>query len=900
MKFKKSFLLVCMIICLFSIASVAASDANDTSVAVDEQIDVTNVNEDSAELESGNVENLATSPKTFTDLANLIENSGSQINLDSDYKLDCQLEENQYGRETHVGNDVEYVKGIDINKSVTINGNGHKISGFGNTFFNVASNNVVLKDICFECNGNYYNSGQVFSIRNVSNVDIINCNFDFDKDGTFGSIYQSSDVSIRDCNFNDCNLIGELSLMAVTCSHDVKISNCNFINCSLAYDHSGLYFEAGENNEIFACSFINCNSYNLINFNDAYIFDIEANSEIFFKGKNCSITGCIFERNDCNKGLIQVCYDDFKLCDSHFIDNSCTSVNLEGNNSIVDNCIFINNTIYGTRDNSAYGGAINYYGDNCIVSNSKFINSTSFDKGASIYSIGKNMNVDNCSFINNNAPCGSAIFIVDGIVKNSQFASENDIFAFKDVKIIKKSPTLTLNDISYSFNNPSDYSLVLKNGNDPFADRKIILEFIKDDFHITYDMTTSENGIVNILPILKNLEVGTWNVKANFVGDANYDSVSKAAKITINPIAPLVILDDVSTAVNEETTISAVVNRQDNVVVNEGSVKFYVADKLVGSSNVVNNIAKITYCPSNAGNYVLKAVFEDSNYENVQANSMIAVNAAKTEVSQDISYANNQFNYNLPADATGLVTITITSSVYTTTANGRVNADLSKLTSGEYQYVLSYSGDDKYASFTKTGNLNVVGKSTQLLTSTIDVEPVSTVYNGGDNLVATLKDNDGNPIRDVPLTVDMGGLSTILTDNNGQIKVSTNGLAPGSHQAAITFYGTQKFEKTTKKVTVAVKKANPKMTATKMSYKAKLKTKSYVVTLKTNQNKVLKNAKVTLKVNGKTYSASTNSKGQATIKITKLTKKGTFSAVVTYAGNTYYNKMTKTVKITCK
>ena len=55
-----------------------------------------------------------------------------------------------------------------------------------------------------------------------------------------------------------------------------------------------------------------------------------------------------------------------------------------------------------------------------------------------------------------------------------------------------------------------------------------------------------------------------------------------------------------------------------------------------------------------------------------------------------------------------------------------------------------------------------------------------------------------------------------------------------------------------------------------------------------------------LKVNGKTYAAKTNSKGKATFKITKLTKKGKFTAVVTYNGNKYYKKVTKKTKIIIK
>ena len=99
---------------------------------------------------------------------------------------------------------------------------------------------------------------------------------------------------------------------------------------------------------------------------------------------------------------------------------------------------------------------------------------------------------------------------------------------------------------------------------------------------------------------------------------------------------------------------------------------------------------------------------------------------------------------------------------------------------------------------------------------------------------------------------------------------------------------------------ITVKKATPKLTANAKTFKKSLKTKKYTVTLKTNTNKVMKNTKVTLKVNGKTYSATTNSKGQATFKITKLTKKGKFTGTIAYKGNAYYNKLSKKVKIRIK
>ena len=62
----------------------------------------------------------------------------------------------------------------------------------------------------------------------------------------------------------------------------------------------------------------------------------------------------------------------------------------------------------------------------------------------------------------------------------------------------------------------------------------------------------------------------------------------------------------------------------------------------------------------------------------------------------------------------------------------------------------------------------------------------------------------------------------------------------------------------------------------------------------------MKKVKLTLKVKGKTYKATTNAKGKATFKITKLTKKGKYAAKINFKGDKYFNKLTKKVKITVK
>ena len=177
----------------------------------------------------------------------------------------------------------------------------------------------------------------------------------------------------------------------------------------------------------------------------------------------------------------------------------------------------------------------------------------------------------------------------------------------------------------------------------------------------------------------------------------------------------------------------------------------------------------------------------------------------------------------------------------------------------------------------------------------LTAKAVTKIYGTSTKLVVYLKDNEGNAIANAKVNVNLANKVTPITTNSKGQATMAIGQAPGTYYAKITY---PEAKQDTAKI--VVKKATPKLTAAKKTFKKSIKTKKYTVTLKTNQNKVMKNTKLTLKVNGKTYSAKTNSKGQATFKITKLTKKGKFTAVVKFAGNKYYNAKTAKPKITVK
>ena len=106
---------------------------------------------------------------------------------------------------------------------------------------------------------------------------------------------------------------------------------------------------------------------------------------------------------------------------------------------------------------------------------------------------------------------------------------------------------------------------------------------------------------------------------------------------------------------------------------------------------------------------------------------------------------------------------------------------------------------------------------------------------------------------------------------------------------------------------MVVKKKTITISAAAKTFKALIKTKKYTVTLKTiisssaNGKAYHKSGKAeALKVNWKTYTGKTNSKGQVTFKFTKLTKKGTYTAKISIAASSVHSAANKSVKLTIK
>ena len=232
----------------------------------------------------------------------------------------------------------------------------------------------------------------------------------------------------------------------------------------------------------------------------------------------------------------------------------------------------------------------------------------------------------------------------------------------------------------------------------------------------------------------------------------------------------------------------------------------------------------------------------------------------------------------------------------TTDENGvaELSFDLNK--AGKYPVSIAFLGDKHYnGAFT---------------TATITIDPIKTSVTSAaktylatassKTLTATLKDANGNVLANKKVTFTVNGKTyTATTNAKGVATVKLALTAAKTYTVTIKFAGDNVYAASTVSAKVKLNKEKTKVTAPKKTFKRSKKVKKVVITLKNSKGKAVAKKKITLTVNKKKYTAKTNKKGKATIKV-KLTKKGTFKYKVKFAGDTQYKAAKKNGKIKIK
>ena len=406
-------------------------------------------------------------------------------------------------------------------------------------------------------------------------------------------------------------------------------------------------------------------------------------------------------------------------------------------------------------------------------------------------------------------------------------------------------------------------------------------------------------------------QAGTVSVKATYDGNDKYLPGEAETSFTVRALPVSMKITAEPVYAGETATITLTLP-EDAV----GSIAVSYPGGYRGS-NINNGKYSFTTQFAAAGNYTISASFKSSGkYESVENSTVLVVSVKPAEPAMEITAtdvkegSDEVISVALPRDATGEVTLEVNGVKYTAAVeNGQATFTLSNLGEGDYNATVTYAGDVKYAQAVKTASFTV---KKDTIGTVIVMESkftrYATDYSGGERggeFSATLYDVDKNPLagKDVQITVN-GVIYNVTSDENGKVGLDVNLAAANTYTYALLFYGDEDYKASpiaSSKLTVIKKPTS--IIANDMAFKTSAKTKTVIVALNTIKNPfdgkmyLKEGKKLELKVDGKTYTAKTGKDGVAKFNI-KISKKGKYTATVSFEGSVTYESATKKIKIT--
>jgi len=509
-----------------------------------------NITEDLEEEKSGVL--MENQNKSFTDLNNDINGniSKTEIILTDDYSYQ----------------DNDTAGGINITRSLTIDGQGHTINGKQKSgIFRIQATNVTLKNIKFINGDEDLKAGGALYFDCNSSGNIINSTFIHNMAGTAGAIYFGVNTSgtIDSSVFIDNHVVWNGGAIYQNYNSSMFIKNCIFesngATISPVYGDGGA-ISSGSNctGVIINSSFIN-NSARFIG-GAIYIVDYSpmliANST--FKDNYAERGGAIYHDDHTNTTIVN----------SVFSNNAAEkyggSIYYTWGGSKIFNSTFTNNT-------SNNGGAIfNSRARNNIFENITLIGNSAVKGGGIYYRDSSKGIVNNSVFIENSARYGGGIYYLDNttksIVNNTLFIgnyAENSSVMFGgtayNCTIIKTTPIITLNKLTYIYND-NDYLKIIIKGfkNSAIKNTTVNIEITGV---LNASFTTDSNGEINIST--KNLHLGTYNVIVSFNEDENYNNATITQSILVKKMPVKIIAKNKAFKAKKKTK-KYTINLKDN------------------------------------------------------------------------------------------------------------------------------------------------------------------------------------------------------------------------------------------------------------------------------------------------------------------------------------------------
>ena len=197
-----------------------------------------------------------------------------------------------------------------------------------------------------------------------------------------------------------------------------------------------------------------------------------------------------------------------------------------------------------------------------------------------------------------------------------------------------------------------------------------------------------------------------------------------------------------------------------------------------------------------------------------------------------------------------------------------------------------------------SGN-DVTEKSAVRLDTAIEANniTVTAAPSGNGSYEITLRTAGGMPLANQVVKVVFNNqMYELTTDAKGVALLPFALNKGGIYNVEVFYLGDDDYRGSDASAKITINKIATKTTASAKTYLATAKTKSFTATLKDAKGNILANKKVTFTVNGKTYTANTNAKGVATVKLA-LTSAKTYTVSIKFAGDSVYAASTVSAKV---
>ena len=410
------------------------------------------------------------------------------------------------------------------------------------------------------------------------------------------------------------------------------------------------------------------------------------------------------------------------------------------------------------------------------------------------------------------------------------------------------------------------------------------------------DFAAAGNVITAVVPTPGSIIDGKVSKTFN-VDDSNIPGSVSETSLTVN---------DLSTYPNSNEYVTAKLTDESGNPVSGAILTFTINSVSTNMTTDGNGQANFKVSVSKEGTYDLNVIFggDDGDYESSDAHSQVTVKKTAVKLSSSNVYMipkmAEYYSVTLKDDsgnpvANQKITFKINGKTYNKKTNSKgvakVQLKFSK-NKKTYKITANFAGTNQYKAISKTNKITVKysSKTAKLNAPTVNIPPKTSKY-----YTVTLKDANGKGISKQKVAVKINGKTyNKKTNSKGQVKIKVKFSKIKTYKVSATYKGSKIYKKASSSGKIKVAKTTTKITAPTVSILPK-ESKTYTVTLKAN-NKALSKQKLTIKLNGKTYTKTTNSKGKASVSV-KFSEEKNYKVNVNYKGTGIYKASKASGKI---